>query len=181
MSEDCKNTAAALERSGGGCATRRGGINRQQLAREVARIRKVELIEVRRAGVCEPTLLVVSTGSGLLMATLDHLAEEYPHAGLLGADLPGALDGHERALVLDYLSAVWPTVLVVWASLRDPCPMFSELSIRRAGSRLKDHPVLWVYHRGLGAGECEFPAPAQAGVRIINDLWAPKPLGSVET
>jgi hypothetical protein len=148
---------------------------RERIARHAAACHGVELVEVRRPWIMEPTLCVLSTGAGLLMATLDHLAGAYPLAGLVGGDLPGALPPEKRAAVVDYSLQTWPTLLVVWASLRDP-----EDFIRAVARRQSAWPPphrLWVYHQGLGRAE---DWSASMGAQIVDELWAPRPLGEID-
>jgi hypothetical protein len=149
------------------------------LAGLVAQRHGCELIPVREAGVGEITLAVAATGSGILMATLDHLGAEYPHAGLVGIDLPGSLSASARAEVLDYVSHAAPTLFVLWASIRPPAELIAHLAERQLAHEAGRLHALWVYHQGLGCDDQSWTrAPLRA--EIVRDLWDAVPLGSLD-
>lgn len=116
------------------------------------------------------TVVVLCWGSGLLMATCDHLVRAYPDLGILGADLPLGLGVHQRVVIIDYLATVWPTYLVVWAAGIPAVEYLRGLQARR----LK-------VHRGWLSLKPESPPEqmlewAKLGFVRVWDPWAPKPL-----
>lgn len=116
--------------------------------------------------------LVAGFGAGIVMALADHLDRHYSGMPILTADLPGRLPFENRCQLIDYLTSVFPTVLLLWSSLRSLDDYLYFLEQR--GWR---PPCTWIYLRGLG--EENLCGWTNCGVRVLESAWQDAPLGNL--
>lgn len=142
----------------------------QRLAlRVLARI-GVDLVGYADAVGAAPTLVVLGFGAGITMAACDHLRYVYPDAGILAADLPGSLGFERRVQALDYAGTAFPTLWLLWASLRPADAYAAALHERGFHARRGT----WVYVGGSEGKNCW----AGLGCQLVEELWGYEPMGN---
>ncbi len=132
----------------------------------------VELIQITEGGIVP--FAVVGLGAGLTLAVVDHLAKCYPQLELWAADLPGEIGFEVRCLVLDYIICTWPSLLLMWSSLRSGADYPRYLR----EYRMSDPQALWVYSKGWDEQEATREWLA-LGAQVVENLWQENPLGSL--
>jgi len=145
---------------------------KQQISLAMARAAGADLISFGPAD-AKLRIVVLSWGSGMLMATCDHLLSRYPGLAILGADLPLGMGTH-RAVVIDWIASVWRTYLVIWAAGLPSSDYLAELQRRRLNVKRG-----WIYLQPRPSRE-EALAWARLGFVTVWDPWAPQPLPELQ-
>lgn len=139
----------------------------RQIALEVARRNGVNPVQIKKS--TQADLMVCGLGAGITMATCDHLASCYPWMGLWCVDLPGSIGIEKRVETLDYLGSAFPSLWILWCSLRgvgDYIDALAERNYQPCGAT-------WLYIRGLGEKN---NTRNLRGFRVLQKLWVPDPL-----
>jgi len=142
----------------------------RQLANGMLKSLGLDLVEIGNENGDE-TVIVLSLGSGMLMAVVDHLVRCYPDVRWLCADLPGWWKLERRAMVIDYAATAYPCYLVLWHSLKSGVGLAEAVKARQL------RPIrLWVYVKGVGREETQ-EVWKSIGARIISTAFNCDPLG----
>lgn len=121
-------------------------------------------------------LVVLGTGTGIVMAVADHLQHCYPGLPVLIADMPGNVGFDRRCTAIDYVANVFPTLLVMWNGLYDG----AEYPARLASRGFRAGLPLWIYSNGIGQ-DSALPRWSHLGAKVlcIGELWGCSPLGDL--
>lgn len=146
-------------------------IGRQELAIAMAARNGVYPVPYQQDGY---GLIILSIGAGMALAVADHLLRCYPGLSLSVADMPGFIGFESRCLTIDYIVQAFPTLLIMWNSIRSGRAYPTFLNEKRA-FRAR---CLWVYDMGIDT-ELSRSDWAGLGARLITNIWQDTPIGNL--
>ena len=116
--------------------------------------------------------MITGFGAGIVMAFADWMEQRYSAMPLLVAEMSGVMSFDSRVTVMDYLSATFPTIFLLWSSLRTADDYIIALEARGWQPRCS-----FVYLRGMG--EENKTRWVSAGCKMIDNLWIKFPIGEL--
>lgn len=119
-------------------------------------------------------LIVLSIGAGMALAVADYLLRCYPGLPLSVADMPGFIGFESRCLTIDYIGQAFPTLLIMWNSIRSGRAYPTFLKEKR-GFHAR---CMWVYDMGIDM-ELSRSDWVGLGAQLITNIWQDSPIGNL--